>query len=154
MSSRDDINQEKEISEKNEKNSAKDEEKTKKENNSNKEEKEKLIDFKKIDKSILELKKPKSTDFFLLKKKRLLELNSLSFHSLDSKKNRTNLPNNNYFKSNNKNSETNNINEEENIDYDSFNQSIDYIEEEHTNILEELFIVVQNSDNEKENKIN
>ena len=154
MSSRDDINQEKEISEKNEKNSAKDEEKTKKENNSNKEEKEKLIDFKKIDKSILELKKPKSTDFFLLKKKRLLELNSLSFHSLDSKKNRTNIPNNNYFKSNNKNSETNNINEEENIDYDSFNQSLDYIEEEQTNILEELFIEAKNSENENENKIN
>ena len=138
---------EKEISEKKD-----NEEKTKKEDSNNKEDKEKLIEFKNVDKSILELsKKPKSNDFFLLKKKRLLELNSLSFHSLESKKNNSNITNYNYSKGN-KNSESNNNNEEE-YDYNN-NESIDYIEDEQINILEELFIEAKNSENEYEKKIN
>ena len=152
MSSRDDIKQEKENSEKKIEKNEKDEEKTKKENNNNKEDKGKLIEFNKLD--IIELsKKPKSTDFFLLKKKRLLELNSLSFSSLDSRKNRTNKTNSNSLKSNKnsgKNNSENIINEEEYIDYN--NESIDYIEEEQINILEEMFIEAKNSENENENE--
>ena len=154
MSSRDDIKQEKENSEKKIEKNEKDEEKTKKENNNNKEDKGKLIEFNKLD--IIELsKKPKSTDFFLLKKKRLLELNSLSFSSLDSRKNRTNKTNSNSLKSNKNNGKNNNeniINEEEYIDYN--NESIDYIEEEQINILEEMFIEAKNSEKENEDKIN
>jgi len=110
--------------------------------------KEKLIEFKKMD-NILELnKKTKSTEFFLLKKKRLLELNnSRSFHNLDLKKNKTNVNNSKSFK----NSENSNNNENEYNDYNS-SQSVDYVEEEQTNILEEMFIEAKNS--EDENKIN
>ena len=156
MSSRDVIKQEKEISEKKIEKNEKDEEKIEKENNNNKKDKEKLTDFKQLD--ILELsKKQKSTDFFLLKKKRLLELNSLNLQSLDLKKNRTNISNNNYFKSN-KNSEKNNsenniINEEEYIDYNSNDESIDYIEEEQIIILEEMFIEAKSSENENKIKL-
>jgi hypothetical protein len=99
MSSKDDIKQEDvKTSKKIEKNKKEDEEKSKKEDNNNKEDKGKF-EFKILDKNILELsKKPKSTEFFLLKRKRLLELNSLSFHSLESEKNKTNKTNYNYSK--------------------------------------------------------
>ena len=93
-------------------------------------------------------KKKKSTEFFILKKKRLLELNnSKSFHDLDLKKNKTNDNNSKSFK----NSENVNNNEEEYNDYNS-NLSIDYVEEEQTNIPEEMFIEAKNS--EDGNKIN
>ena len=80
-----------------------------KEDKIDKENKEKLIEFKKLD-NILEIQKAKSTEFFLLKKKRLLELNnSRSFHNLDLKKNKTNVNNSKSFK----NSENSNNNENE-----------------------------------------
>ena len=119
-----------------------------KEENNNKEDKDKkLIEgLKNMDNNKLELKKEaKSSEFFLLKKKRILELNNASSsHNLDLKKKKTN---NNSFKSN----ENSNNNEDEYIDYNS-NESIDYVEDEQINILEEMFLDAKNS--EGENKIN
>ena len=115
------------------------------------------LDEKKInDNDKLELKKEaNSSEFFLLKKKRLLELNKISNSFINSgpikrKKNE------NSFKDNKDNE--NEINNEDEYEYeDNYNESysnenIDYVEEEQINILEEMYLDAKKS--VCENKIN
>ena len=101
----------------------------------------------------LELKKEaNSSEFFLLKKKRLLELNKISNSFISGPIKRK--KNENSFKDNKDNeNEINNEDEyEDNYNECYSDENIDYVEEEQINILEEMYLDAKKSVGE--NKIN